>query len=61
MLDEAGRCVDVVKRERGEAEQMIEEFMLLANSSAAALARRLKLPVRCTVCTKRRTQSGSKS
>lgn len=44
VLDEAGRCVDVVKRERGEAEQMIEEFMLLANSSAAALARRLKLP-----------------
>ena len=27
VLDEAGRCVDVVKRERGEAEQMIEEFM----------------------------------
>ena len=44
VLDEAGRCVDVVKRERGEAEQMIEEFMLLANSSAATLARRLKLP-----------------
>ena len=47
MLDEAGRCVDVVKRERGEAEQMIEEFMLLANSSAAALARRLKLRRSC--------------
>ena len=36
VLDEAGRCVDVVKRERGEAEQMIEEFMLAANETVAA-------------------------
>lgn len=44
VLDEDGRCVDVIRRERGEAECMIEEFMLLANTSAAALARQLKLP-----------------
>lgn len=44
VLDENGRCVDVMCRERGEAECMIEEFMLLANTSAAALARQLKLP-----------------
>lgn len=44
VLDEEGHCVDVIRRERGEAECMIEEFMLLANNSSAALARHLKLP-----------------
>ena len=43
-LDEAGRCIDVQKRTRGDAERMIEEFMLLANTAAASLARRRGLP-----------------
>ena len=43
-FDEDGRCVNVEKRERGLSEQMIEEFMLLANSGAASLARRMEIP-----------------
>ncbi len=44
ILDEDGRCVDVQKRTRGDAERMIEEFMLLANNAAASLARRRGIP-----------------
>ena len=44
ILNEEGRCVDVQKRVRGTAERMIEECMLLANESVAAIARRAKLP-----------------
>lgn len=44
ILDEEGRCAGVQKRARGDAERMIEEFMLLANSAAASLARRRGLP-----------------
>ncbi len=44
ILDEDGRCVDVKKRQRGTAEAMIEEFMLLANQCAARLARQKDLP-----------------
>lgn len=44
ILDENGRIVDVQPRERGEAEIIIEEFMLLANEAAARLARQLELP-----------------
>lgn len=43
-LDEDGRCIDVQKRTRGDAERMIEEFMLLANTAAASLARRRGIP-----------------
>ncbi len=43
-FDESGRCVGVEKRSRGQAEQMIEEFMLLANTAAAHQARRLDIP-----------------
>ena len=43
-LDEGGRCIDVQKRTRGDAERMIEEFMLLANTAAASLARRRGIP-----------------
>ncbi|MEG1381749.1 MAG: ribonuclease R [Ruthenibacterium sp.] len=44
VINEDGRCVDVVKRTRGVSEQMIEEFMLLANSSAANFATKLHIP-----------------
>ncbi|MDL2252938.1 ribonuclease R [Ruminococcaceae bacterium OttesenSCG-928-I18] len=43
-IDEEGRCVGVEKRARGEAERMIEEFMLQANTAAAHYARRLEIP-----------------
>ena len=43
-LDEDGRCTGVQKRTRGDAERMIEEFMLLANTAAASLARRRGIP-----------------
>lgn len=45
VLDEQGRCVDIVKRERGVAERIIEAFMLLANECAAKLARTKELPL----------------
>ncbi|WP_418757721.1 ribonuclease R family protein, partial [Gemmiger sp.] len=35
VMDENGRCVDIVKRDRGTSECMIEEFMLLANRRVA--------------------------
>ncbi|MBQ8836358.1 MAG: ribonuclease R [Clostridia bacterium] len=35
VLDEDGRPVDIVKRERGDAEKMIEQFMLTANEAVA--------------------------
>lgn len=44
LIDDAGICVGIEKRERGETECMIEEFMLLANSCAANLARKMELP-----------------
>ena len=39
VMDEEGRCVDIVKRTRGVSECMIEEFMLLANQCAANAGR----------------------
>ncbi len=44
ILNEEGRCVDVQKAARGQAEEMIESFMLLANTCAAAEGRRRDLP-----------------
>ena len=35
ILDENGHPIDIVRRERGEAERMIEECMLLANEAVA--------------------------
>ncbi len=43
-IDENEVCVNVEKRERGKAELIIEEFMLMANQSAARLARQLEIP-----------------
>lgn len=44
ILDDKGRCVDIVKRERGISECMIEEFMLLANQCAANAGRVNRVP-----------------
>lgn len=44
IFDERKRAVDIKKRERGESEKMIEEFMLLANGCSANLAKKMDLP-----------------
>ncbi len=44
IIDESGVCCDVVPRERGKSERIIEEFMLTANEAAARLARDKKVP-----------------
>lgn len=44
ITDENGVCIDVKPRERGVSEKIIEEFMLIANNSAAALAMKEKIP-----------------
>lgn len=44
VLDEKGVCVDIRPRQRGEAEEMIEQFMVTANQAAAMLAERENLP-----------------
>lgn len=43
-LDEDGICQAIQPRTRGEAEELIEECMLLANEAAAKLARERHLP-----------------
>lgn len=44
ITDENGVCIDIKPRERGVSEKIIEEFMLIANNSAAALAMKEKIP-----------------
>lgn len=44
VFDENHTAVDIMKRQRGESEKMIEEFMLLANGCSANLARKANLP-----------------
>ena len=44
ITNENGVCIDVKARERGVAERIIEEFMLMANNAAAALAMKEKFP-----------------
>ena len=44
IFDEHRRVADIRKRERGESEKMIEEFMLLANGCSANLARKMDIP-----------------
>lgn len=44
VFDDHRRVVDIKKRERGESEKMIEEFMLLANGCSANLARKMDIP-----------------
>lgn len=44
IVDESGKAVDIVKRERSIAEQIIEEFMLAANETVAEHFHYLKVP-----------------
>ena len=44
VLDEKSYPVDIVKRERGLSERIIEQFMLCANNSVASFLRANKLP-----------------
>ena len=44
VLDENGVCTDVCERERGEAEELIEQFMITANRAAALYAKSAGIP-----------------
>lgn len=44
IINEDDFCVDVKPRTRGESEEIIEDFMLMANEAAAKLARENELP-----------------
>ena len=44
LVDDKGEATDVVLRERGEAEKIIEDFMVAANESVATLMTDLELP-----------------
>lgn len=44
IIDENDVCTDVIKRDRGRSELIIEEFMLMANTAAARLARENLVP-----------------
>lgn len=44
IMNDSDICVDVKKRERGKSELIIEEFMLMANSCAAKLAKEKNIP-----------------
>ncbi len=44
LLDESGFPVDIVKRERGDGERLIEQFMLQANMGVAQTLNHHKLP-----------------
>lgn len=44
VLDENGVCIGLKARETGQAEEMIEQFMISANIAAAMLARKAQIP-----------------
>lgn len=44
IVNKDGKAVDVIRRERGFSEKMIEEFMLLANEAAACFGKEKNLP-----------------
>ena len=43
-LDENGVCINISKRQQGTAENMIEQFMIMANQSAALYAKSSLIP-----------------
>ncbi len=44
VLDKNGVCIDVSEREMGEAEGIIEQFMIMANGAAALYAKSVGIP-----------------
>ncbi len=44
VLNEAGVCIDVSLRTHGESEEMIEQFMVMANQAAGKLAKEKDIP-----------------
>ena len=44
IVDEKGKAIDVVKRESGAGENLIEDFMILANEAVATTIAYMKLP-----------------
>ena len=44
VLNEAGVCIDVSTRTRGKSEEMIEQFMIMANQAAGKLAKEKDIP-----------------
>jgi len=44
LLDENGNPCDIIRRERGEAEMLIEQFMLCANEAVATMLHDAKIP-----------------
>ena len=44
ILDKSGAPVDIIKRERGDAERLIEQFMLTANEAVATLMLNSEIP-----------------
>ncbi|MCH3971615.1 MAG: ribonuclease R [Oscillospiraceae bacterium] len=44
VLDENGRCIDVLPRHTGPSEQMIEQLMIAANQAAAKLGKEQQIP-----------------
>lgn len=44
VLNESGVCIDVSTRTRGKSEEMIEQFMIMANQAAGKLAKEKNIP-----------------
>lgn len=44
ILDQSGRPIDIIRRERGDAERMIEQFMLTANEAVATYLTERDIP-----------------
>ena len=44
ILDQSGRPIDIIRRQRGDAERMIEQFMLTANEAVATYLTEREIP-----------------